>query len=120
MYAADDDPTAASARHPAAARAGASSVLPAVSRALAAVLAGYGLMLSFAAALATALQYLAHWSRAEAMASAGMAAFVAYLLAALRAFVAPSAWRAWGELLAVTALLAALAAACHAALVQTP
>lgn len=88
-----------------------SAVLPAASRALAAILGGYVLMLAFAAALATALQHGAHWSRGEAMVCAGMAAFVVYLLTGLRAFVAPTARRAWGELLAVAALLAALAAA---------
>jgi hypothetical protein len=87
------------------------ALLPAASRALAAVLGGYVLTLAFAAALATALQHGERWSRGEAMVSAAMAAFVVYLLAALRAFVAPSARRAWAELLAVAALLAVLAAA---------
>lgn len=87
------------------------AILPAASRALAAVVGGYVLTLAFAAALATALQHGAHWSRVEAMVSAAMAAFVVYLLAALRAFVAPSAWRAWAELLTIAATLAALAAA---------
>lgn len=87
------------------------AILPAASRTLAAVLAGYVLTLAFAAALASTLQHGVHWSRSEAMVSAAMAAFVVYLMAALRAFVAPSAWRAWAELLAVAALLASLAAA---------
>ncbi len=87
------------------------AILAAVCRALAAALGGYVLTLAFAAALATALQHGAHWSRGEAMVSAAMAAYVVYLLAALRAFIAPSAQRAWVELLTVAALLAVLAAA---------
>lgn len=94
------------------------AVAPAVSRTLAAIFGGYALTLAFAAALAGALQHAGHWSPVDAMVAAALAAFGVYLLAALRAFAAPSARRAWGELLAVTALLAAGAAAWHGPLAR--
>ncbi|MGQ0710366.1 MAG: iron transporter [Rhodoferax sp.] len=86
-------------------------VAVALNRVLAATVGGYVLMLSFVTALATVLQRGAHWGRGEAMVSAALGAFAVYLLAALRAFVVSSAWRAWAELLAMAALLAALALA---------
>lgn len=83
----------------------------ALSRAAAALLGGYALTLAFTALLATALQRLAHWGRGEATLGASLLAFLVYLLVALRAFVAPTQARAWGEPLGAALLLAALAAA---------
>ncbi len=85
------------------------AVLQAANRTLAAVLGGYALTLAFTAAATLALQRGAQWGRGEAMVTAGMLAFVVYLLVALRAFVAPSSTRAWGELLAAAAGLATMA-----------
>lgn len=94
--------TAGSHRRPAL------SALTATSRALAAILGGYALTQAFTVALSLGLQRGAQWARGEAIVTAAMLAFVAYLLAALRAFVAATVWRAWGELLAAAALLVAL------------
>lgn len=81
----------------------------ALSRALAACFGAYGLTQAFTAALGLGLQHAADWTRAEAMITATLLAFVVYLLAALRAFAAHSARRAWVELCVGTAVLAALA-----------
>lgn len=86
------------------------AALGAASRVAAALLGGYVLTLAFTAAATLTLQRGADWARGEATITAAMLAFVVYLLAALRAFVAPSAARAWGEPLVTTAVLAALAA----------
>jgi len=86
------------------------AALAATSRAAAAILGGYALALAFTAATTLALQHGGAWARGEAMITAGMLAFVVYLLAALRAFVTPSATRAWAEPLAAAAALSAFAA----------
>jgi hypothetical protein len=86
------------------------AALGAAGRAFAAIVGGYALTISFAAAATTLLQRGAGWGRGEAFVTAAMLAFVVYLAAALRAFLAPSARRAWGEPLAAAAALSLLAA----------
>lgn len=82
---------------------------PAVIRALAATFGGYAVTQCFSAALALALHRGMQWSRGEALVTSALFAFVVYLLAALRAFTARSVRRAWFELLALAAVLAAAA-----------
>ena len=86
------------------------AALRAAGRALAAIFGGYALTLAFAAAATSLLQRGAGWDRGEAFVTAAMLAFVVYLVAALRAFLAPSVRRAWGEPLAVAAALSLVAA----------
>lgn len=80
-------------------------ILVAASRACAAITGGYAFAASAAALLALCLPM----PRADAVVTATMLSFAVYAAAALRAFAAPSAWRAWVELL-LPALLMALAA----------
>ena len=87
------------------------AALGAASRAAAAIIGGYAVTLAFTAAATMALQRGADWARGEATVTAAMLAFMVYLLAALRAFIAPGALRAWCEPLAAAAALATLAAA---------
>ncbi len=76
-----------------------------VSRALAAVLAGYAFAYAFAAFASLALPL----ARAEAVVTASMLSFVVYLIAVVWAFAARSAARAWAALLAGSALFGAAA-----------
>ncbi|KAF1048252.1 DUF3649 domain-containing protein [Xylophilus sp.] len=75
--------------------------LAVASRALAAIAGGYAI-----AALATAA--LALWlplARAEAVVAATLLSFAVYACAVVWVFAARSAWRAWGGLLAASAVL---------------
>lgn len=82
-----------------------SPLVPATSRAVAAIVGGY----AFASAAAALLAMLLPLPRADAVVTATLLSFALYAGAALRAFATPSAWRAWAELL-LPALLMALAA----------
>lgn len=78
--------------------------LAVASRALAAIVGGYGV-----AALASAV--LALWlpgTRASATAWATLAAFVVYVVAVMFVFATRSAWRAWGGLLVACGVFGAL------------
>ncbi|MDQ7957744.1 MAG: DUF3649 domain-containing protein [Pseudomonadota bacterium] len=78
--------------------------LAVASRALAAIVGGYGV-----AALASAV--LALWlpgTRASATVWATLAAFVVYVVAVMAVFGTRSAWRAWGGLVAAALVLGAL------------
>lgn len=79
-----------------------SPVLNAVSRACAAFAGGY----AFAAAAAALLAVCLPLPRADAVVSATLLSFVLYAAAAVRAFAAPSAWRAWAEVLLPAAAMA--------------
>jgi hypothetical protein len=85
-----------------------SGVPNALCRTAAALLGGYLLTIAFTMATARGLQ-LAGWPRGEALLVAALPAFVVYLLAALRAFCATTAARAWAEQAGATLLLVALA-----------
>ncbi|GAB2852229.1 hypothetical protein GCM10027277_20730 [Pseudoduganella ginsengisoli] len=74
----------------------------AVSRACAALIGGYAFAATSSALLATCLPL----TRADAVVAATLLSFALYAAAALRAFAAPSAWRAWGELLLPAAAMA--------------
>lgn len=78
--------------------------LAVASRALAAILGGYGV-----AALASAV--LALWlpgTRASTTVWATLAAFVVYVVAVMFVFATRSAWRAWGGLLVASGVFGAL------------
>lgn len=89
--------------------------LAVASRAVAAIGGGYGLSALWAAALALHLP----GSRADAVITATLIAYVIYTLAAIWVFAVRSAWRAWGGLLAAAALPAVLLLV-HHALERTP
>ncbi len=76
----------------------------AASRAGAAIAGGY----AFAASASALLALLLPLPRADAVVTATLLSFALYAAAAIRAFAAPSAWRAWLELV-LPALLMALA-----------
>lgn len=82
-----------------------SPLFSATSRACAAIAGGYAFAASASALLALCLPL----PRADAVVTATLLSFALYAAAALRAFAAPSAWRAWAELL-LPALAMALAA----------
>lgn len=86
-----------------------SPLLAAISRACAAIAGGYVFAAAATALLAVVLPMLLPMQRADAVVTATLLSFLLYGAAALRVFAAPSAWRAWLELLA-PALLMALAA----------
>jgi hypothetical protein len=79
-----------------------SSYLAGASRAAAAIAGGY----AFAAAAAALLAQCLPLPRADAVVTATLLSFALYAAAALRAFAAPSAWRAWLELLAPAVAMA--------------
>jgi len=79
-----------------------SLLFSALSRACAALAGGYAFAASAAALLAVALPL----PRADAVVTATLLSFILYAAAALRAFAAPGAWRAWLELLLPAALMA--------------
>lgn len=76
--------------------------LAVASRALAAIVGGYGL----AALCTTAMALLLPLARAEAVVTGTLASFVLYTCAVLWVFAARDAWRAWAGLAAPSALLA--------------
>ena len=76
--------------------------LRAASRACAAIAGGY----AFAAAASALLAMLLPLPRADAVVTATLLSFAVYAAAALRAFAAPSAWRAWAELMLPAAVMA--------------
>lgn len=82
-----------------------SSLFTAASRTCVAIAGGY----AFAAAAAALLAVCLPLPRADAVVTSTLLSFALYTVAALRAFAAPSAWRAWAELL-LPALVMALAA----------
>lgn len=75
------------------------------SRSLAAIFGGYAL----AVALAICLARLLPLDKSEAVLAGSMASFLVYCAAAIWAFAAASAWRAWLGLLLPSLVLAALA-----------
>lgn len=75
-----------------------------VSRTLAAVFGGYALAAATAASLAIWLPM----ARVEAVVTASMLGFVAYVVGVLWVFAASNAWRAWRGIMAPTLLLAGM------------
>ena len=78
--------------------------LAVASRAVAAIVGGYGLSALVAMALALWLPL----ARAEAVITGTLASFVVYTCAVMWVFAARDAWRAWAGLAAPSALLALL------------
>ncbi|MDO9401546.1 MAG: DUF3649 domain-containing protein [Polaromonas sp.] len=78
------------------------------SRALAAILGGYGVAALSAAALAVCLPFASGMARSEAALTGTLASFIVFALAVMWVFAARTAVRAWSGLAAVAAPLALL------------
>lgn len=74
------------------------------SRMSAAVLGGYLLAYAFAAGTASALAAGGLLARSDAVVAASMLSFLVYLVAAIYAFAARTAWRAWAWIAGNTVL----------------